>query len=744
MRIEDLQVLAARAVEEGRHQLLEPEGFELLRALGIQCPSFEVVSRPDKIDEALLARLPGDRVVVKVIAAELLHKSDAGGVEIVAKRPRQVVAAATEMASSIGQFDLRGILLQEWIDYEAGLGSEALLSLRWDREFGAVVTFGVGGIHAEKVTSALREDAALGIFSAETASGNRFGQDVSGLLITELMTQSQRGKPPRLSIERLGEVVGRFAAAAPLLMPELFVEIELNPLVAAAGDLVALDVAAKVSTEQPQPATARPLDKLDRLLRPDSIAIIGVAKRLNPGRLILKNLLRQGFDPESVAVVKPGLDSIEGCKCFADIASLPGVVDLLIVSVGAEQVPRVVQEVIEHRKAETMILIPGGLGETRGSGMISDSIRQSLAESRTSQWRGPLVNGGNCLGIRSQPGRYDTFFMPDYKMPPIGWEEGNVALLAQSGAFLASKSSKLEQLRVRYAVSVGNQIDLALGDYLSYLRQDAAVDLIGVYVEGFQDLDGREFLEAARQITAEERRIVLYRAGRSRSGVAAAASHTAALAGSYRVTKALAQSAGVQVVDTLEDFEGLLLLNSAFDGRSVEGTKIGAVSNAGYECVAFWDGLADMQPAQFGSQTCQDLSEIFRKAGVEGVVDVRNPLDLTPIAQDAQFEMAVRIVLQDPRVDIGIVGCVPLTGALNTLSESVAHDENVESQTSIASRLVQVWEETSKPWVAVVDAGAAYDAMDRVLSEGGVPVFRTADRAIRLLDRYCASSVDTA
>jgi len=198
------------------------------------------------------------------------------------------------------------------------------------------------------------------------------------------------------------------------------------------------------------------------------------------------------------------------------------------------------------------------------------------------------------------------------------------------------------------------------------------------------------------------------------------------------------------VVDTLEDFEGLLLLNSAFDGRSVEGTKIGAVSNAGYECVAFWDGLADMQPAQFGSQTCQDLSEIFRKAGVEGVVDVRNPLDLTPIAQDAQFEMAVRIVLQDPRVDIGIVGCVPLTGALNTLSESVAHDENVESQTSIASRLVQVWEETSKPWVAVVDAGAAYDAMDRVLSEGGVPVFRTADRAIRLLDRYCASSVDTA
>lgn len=744
MRLEDLQALTARAVEEGRHQLLEPEGFELLRILGIQCPSFEVVSSPDKIDEALLARLPGDRVVVKAIAAELLHKSDAGGVEIVAKRPQQVAAAATEMARSMRGFDRRGILLQEWIGYEAGLGSEALLSLRWDREFGAVVTFGVGGIHAEKVTSALREDAALGIFFAEQASGNNVGQEVSELLVTDLMTQSQRGKPARLSIERLGEVIGRFAAAAPLLVPELFVEIELNPLVATAGDLVALDVSARVSTEHLQPAPVRPLDKLDRLLRPDSVALIGVAKRLNPGRLILKNLLRGGFDPDSVAVVKPGLDSIEGCKCYADIAALPRVADLLIVSVGAEQVPRVVQEVIAHRKAETMILIPGGLGETRGSGSISDSIRQSLAESRTSEWRGPLVNGGNCLGIRSQPGRYDTFFLLDYKMPPIGHEAGNVALLAQSGAFLASKSSKLEQLDVRYAISIGNQIDLTLGDYLSYLQADAAVDLVGVYVEGFQDLDGREFLAAARQFTADGRRIVLYRAGRSRSGVAAAASHTAAMAGSYRVAKALAQAAGVQVADTLEDFEGLLLLNSAFDGRSLEGTKIGAVSNAGYECVAFWDGLADLQPAHFSSQTCQDLSEVLRNAGVEGVVDVRNPLDLTPIVQDPQFEMVVRLMLQDPGVDIGIVGCVPFTGALNTLPESDSHDENVESQSSIASRLVQVWDETSKPWVAVVDAGSAYDTMDRVLSDGGIPVFRTADRAIRLLDRYCASSVDTA
>ena len=740
MNLEVLRAVAERAVEERRHQLLEPEGFELLRILGISCPCFEVVSAPDEIGEELLARLPGDKVVLKGIAVELLHKSEVGGVQVVPKNRQQVAAAADAMTRSMSGLDLRGILIQEFVAYEAEPGSEALLSLRWDREFGAVVTFGIGGIHAEKLTAALREEAALAIFAPELRDRAEIAQEISGLLVTELMTRVQRGRPARIAMEHVGEVVSRFAAAAPLLTSGILDEIEINPLVARSGRLVALDVLARLSVDRPQPMPDRPLDKLDRLLRPSSIALIGVGERLNPGRLILGNLLREGFDPENVVVVKPGRESIDGCKCFGDIASLPKSVDVLIVSVGAEQVPAVVQETIEYRKAETLILIPGGLEEKTGSEHISDAIRRSLAVSRVSEWRGPLVNGGNCLGVRSQPGRYDTFFLPDYKLPSLGRDEGNVALLAQSGAFLASKTSKLQQLRVRYAISIGNQIDLTLGDYLSYLLNDDRVDLFGVYVEGFRDLDGRKFLAAARRITGSGRRIVLYRAGRSRSGVAAAASHTAAMAGSYRVTRALARKAGAQVVDTLQDFEDLLLLNSRFEGRSVGARRIGAVSNAGYECVAFWDGLEGLEPARFSPQTCQDMSEVFRMSRIDGVVDVRNPLDLTPIVQDAQFEEAVRLVLRDPGVDVGVVGCVPLTGALNTLPESSDHDENVESQTSIASRLVELWRQTSKPWVAVVDAGPAYDTMERVLSDGGVPVFRTADRAARLLELYCTHS----
>jgi acyl-CoA synthetase (NDP forming) len=498
------------------------------------------------------------------------------------------MAAADEMAQSLSGLDLRGFLIQEFVAYEAEPGSEALLSLRWDREFGAVVTFGIGGIHAEKMTAALREEAALAIFAPELRDPLEIDRGISGLLVTELMTQAQRGRPARIAMEQVGEVVGRVAAAVPLLESGLVDEIEINPLVVWDGCLMALDVVVKLSADRPQPMPARPLDKLDRLLRPKSIALIGVAERLNPGRLILKNLLREGFDSENVLVVKPGRESIDGCRCYADIASLPRPVGLLIVSVGAEQVPVVVQETIEHRKAETVILIPGGVGEKSGSEHISQSIRQCLVDTRASDWRGPLINGGNCLGIRSQPGRYDTFFLPSYKKTPVGHDGGNVALLAQSGAFLASKTSKLQQLGVRYAISIGNQIDLTVGDYLSYLLDDDGVGLFGVYIEGFRDLDGRKFLEAASRITGSGRRIVLYRAGRTRSGVEAAASHTAAMAGSYRVTRSLARAAGVQVVDTLQDFEDLLLLSSRFEDRSIGASRVGAVSNAGYEASRGW------------------------------------------------------------------------------------------------------------------------------------------------------------
>src|SRR3989304_6216977 len=80
-------------------------------------------------------------------------------------------------------------------------------------------------------------------------------------------------------------------------------------------------------------APARPAGKLPRLLEPASIAIAGVSSGDNPGRTILRNLIRDGFEPARITVVKPGLATLDGCRCVPDVASLPAKVDLFVVAV---------------------------------------------------------------------------------------------------------------------------------------------------------------------------------------------------------------------------------------------------------------------------------------------------------------------------------------------------------------------------------------------------------------------------
>ena len=89
----------------------------------------------------------------------------------------------------------------------------------------------------------------------------------------------------------------------------------------------------------------------------------------------------------------------------------------------------------------------------------------------------------------------------------------------------------------------------------------------------------------------EDRPVIVYLAGRTAAGAAAAASHTAAVAGDFAVARALARAAGAVVADTLEDFEDLVRLFTRLRGRAPAGLRLAAVTNAGFEAVAIADRL---------------------------------------------------------------------------------------------------------------------------------------------------------
>jgi acyl-CoA synthetase (NDP forming) len=198
----------------------------------------------------------------------------------------------------------------------------------------------------------------------------------------------------------------------------------------------------------------------------------------------------------------------------------------------------------------------------------------------------------------------------------------------------------------------------------------------------------------------------------------------------------MAASAGILLAESIDAFEDLVHLCTALAARPVAGTRVGAISNAGFECVALADSLGRFSLASFGEAAAARLAGLFRAARIDGLVDVHNPLDLTPMADDAVYEAVVEAVAADEAVDVILAGCVPLTAQLTTLARAEGHAEDVMRPTAVGSRLARVFAATAKPMVVVIDSGSLYDAMANGLTRAGVPVFRSADRALAALNAW--------
>jgi acyl-CoA synthetase (NDP forming) len=125
-----------------------------------------------------------------------------------------------------------------------------------------------------------------------------------------------------------------------------------------------------------------------------------------------------------------------------------------------------------------------------------------------------------------------------------------------------------------------------------------------------------------------------------------------------------------------------------------------------------------------------ELDAILRKYRLERLVNIANPLDLTPMAPDAAHEDVLRLMLACPAIDAVVASFVPLTPTMKTTPEEIS------DQSSLAQRLPVIFDETDKPLVVAIDAGPLYDPLARALREAGIPVFRSADTAVRTLGRY--------
>ena len=736
-----IDAILGAAAAEGRFALLEHEVYGVLEAAGCRVPRAVLVPAGESPDRAS-REIGGARVMLKIAAPGIAHKTEVGGVAESANDPAAIRAGIDAMLAAVPRppsGDLRGVLVVERVAVDgAGPGAEALVALRQTREFGPVLTMGVGGVDTELLAAVSRPGQAVVSASAALQDAPALLGAFRSTLAWRRLSGATRAGRRLVDDAEILRVVEAFRALGERYADDgqgawTIAELEVNPFAASGGRLVALD-GLLAFRPKAGPTTPRPLESLGAVLRPRSIGIVGVsAHGRNVGRIILDNIRGAGFDPARIVVVRPDCTGIDGVACVSSIRELPERVDLFVVALSAEQVPGIVEELVEHDRAVGVIVIPGGMAEKEGGevleGRLADAIR--VARSR----RLPLVvNGGNCLGIVSRPGRYDTLFIPRSKLPVPEYRGGGVAIVSQSGAFMITRLSHLPWLSPRYAISTGNQVDLTIGDFVAHLAGDPEVTTIAVYVEGFRDGDGLRFARAVRDAVQGGRDVLFYKAGRTAEGRRATAGHTASIAGDYDVCEAIVQEAGAVVARSFDEFQGLLKISALLGRRRWRGRRLAAMSNAGYEAVGIADSLRgdgwSLELAALAPATRAALGEALARGHAGSLVDVRNPIDLTPMADDEVHEDVLRAFLEDPGVDLVVCSTIPLTAATATLPEEVG------AEGSLPARLARLLSTTDKPIVASIDSGPLFDPLARAIEAQGVPVFRAADAALRAAGRY--------
>ncbi|MDO8941822.1 MAG: CoA-binding protein [Desulfobacterales bacterium] len=277
------------------------------------------------------------------------------------------------------------------------------------------------------------------------------------------------------------------------------------------------------------------------LFKPKTAVVIGVSftNERHPANVIYNKIhLRY---PVKVFPVNPRGGLFNRDRVYRTVGEIPGRVDLAVIAVRADLVPEALADCIRSGVGGAVI-ISGGFAES-GRGDLQDRIA-GMARAAKFPFIGP-----NCLGIYS-PAKFDTFFLPGERL--VRPNPGNVGFVSQSGGVLVDQMVKFTEqgLGLSLAVSIGNKALIRETDMLRHLADDPETKVIAFYVEGFGRNEGRAFVELSAAISKP---VVVLKAGKTAAGSRAVSSHTASLAGDYKVFSDVIAQHGI--VEARNEFE---------------------------------------------------------------------------------------------------------------------------------------------------------------------------------------------
>jgi acyl-CoA synthetase (NDP forming) len=640
------------------------------------------------------AREVGYPVVCKLLDPGVLHKTEFGLVRGALTGDEELAEAAADLLERGRTLRLSDPVLS--VQRQLG-GIEMAVGVVRD-QLGPVVMVAVGGTLVEMLDDAAREMAPV--------SPDQARDMLDGLRAAALLRGYRGAEAPDVaSLARLIAAVSELAVAVPEIA-----ELDLNPVFVSPSGALAADARC---TLRPAQAVGRVqlYGGLGEFVAPRRIALVGGSSaRLKVGGLVARYLRKHGFTGDLV-IVNPNGTEVEGARVVRTVGEIAEPVDLACIAVPRGAVAGAVADCV-------LAGIPNGIIFSAGfaeSGEAGRRAQQELVAVADGRFR---FVGPNSMGVAAL--HRDLLATFGMALEADSFRRGSVAFISQSGSIASALFSRAEELDVAFShwISVGNEGDLGIEDFIGYAADDPACRVICLFVEVIRRPEA--FAAAAAKARAAGKPVVAYKTGTTDAGRASTATHTGAMASADAVYTAFFRRHGVIRVADLSDLFTVATALGAIGGAA--GRRIGIVSMSGGACsilVDYCESLG-LQVPPFGGELRAALEALLPAYATSG-----NPVDVTAtgIQQPELVSDSMRLVLESGTVDLVLL-------QLGTNADP--------SAAVMAERLAELRVTSPVPFlVGRLGAPSLAPAALEIYAAAGIPVFRWPEQ----LAAAAASSV---
>ncbi len=460
---------------------------------------------------------------------------------------------------------------------------------------------------------------------------------------------------------------------------------------------------------------------LDALLWPRSVALIGASPDAESLRGRIMQVMAGHAFQGTLYPVTRSHGEVLGLKAYASVADLPAPPDLAVLIIPA---PHVCAELERCGKAgvRAAVVLSSGFAEVgRGEGAALQEEMRSIARSY-----GMAVMGPNSEGFANTAAALCPTFSPavepsDRPLLPAGRGRRQLAVIAQSGGigFSFFDHGRAKELAFRYVVTTGNEACLETLDFADFILDEGKTTALLVLLEDVKN--PATFRRVAEKALRAGVPIIVNKIGQSEAGARAAASHTAALAGSIEAYRAMFRRYGLiegrdtgEMIDIASGF-------IAFGDRLPAGRRVGiaTASGGGGGWMADACSAVGLEVPELDAATRARIDVHLPAYGTS-----QNPVDATAQAvHKIGYAGLAELVVASPAID----GVIVVMTARNPA--------NLERQREGLEKLAAATAKPILPWTYTLPASASVT----LLSEAGYPLFtdiRNCARTMRAMADY--------